>query len=305
MTLTTDRYLVIDVGGSAIKYGILTEVSSEKVELSDLHEIPTPRDSLESLLDSFRNIYSWLGEGVSGVGISFTATMDCSDGYCFDGGLGHYTNGVRMLPLLKELFPVPVAVENDGNCGALAEGKFGSLKGCDTAVSINLGSGIGGGILCGGNILRGKNSTSGEFSYIYTDYAFCGFEKTWASHNGRVALGPVLAEKKGLPEMDGRKFFEFANSGDEDALAILREFTDFLAVQLFNLRCVLAPDRISISGGISRQPLLMEYLLESTDRLYEKTGVKLPRPEIVLSAFQGEGNLIGAYCHLKSQLPSG
>lgn len=293
-----NKYLVIDVGGSAVKYGVLSEAEGE-INLSETGECPTPKESLESLMSLFADIYKKIGDGVLGVGISFTATMNAVDGQCFDGGLGHYTNGVKLLPILREIFPVPVAVENDGNCGALAEARFGSLKDCETAIAINLGSGIGGGILLNGNIIRGKNSTSGEFSYIFSNYASSGFSKTWASYNGRVALGPVLAEKKNLPEMDGREFFRYANDGDEDALNILRGFCDYLAVQLFNLRCVLAPDKISISGGISRQPLLMQYLLESTDRMYEKTGVKLPRPEIVLSKFRNEGNLIGAYCWLK------
>ena len=301
MISNINKYLVIDVGGSSVKYGVISETEGE-IKLSDTEECPTPRDSLESLLSVFTDIYEKLGEGVQGVGMSFTATMNAMDGYCFEGGLGHYTNGVKLLPILRELFPVPVAVENDGNCGALAEARFGSLKDCETAVAINLGSGIGGGILLNGKIIRGKNSTSGEFSYIYPDYAASGFSKTWASYNGRIALGPVLAERKNLPEMDGREFFRYANDGDEDALAILCDFCDYLAVQLFNLRCVLAPDRISISGGISRQPLLIQYLLESTDRLYEKTGVMLPRPELVLSRFRNEGNLIGAYCWLKDSM---
>lgn len=292
MTSNT-KYLAIDVGGSAIKYGVV----HEDLTITDQGEYPTPQERMEDLLEVYRKIYAECGAGTAGVGISFTATMDPSDGYVFDGGLARYTKDKNLLPIFQEVFPVPVAVENDGNCGALAEGRHGSLKDCDAAISINLGSGIGGGLLYKGNIMRGKRSCSGEFSYIITNYGDPN-QAVWAAHNGRMGLGPVLAKKKGLPEMNGREFFEYANSGDPEALEVLKTFTDFLAIQIFNLQCIYAPDKVSISGGISRQPLLMEYLQKSLDTFYEH-GPNMPRAEVVLSHFQNEGNLIGAVCWLK------
>ncbi len=300
---TKRKYLTIDVGGTSIKYGVLNLDSNGEINIDNLGSMPTPRDSMENLLSCYRDIYKKIGENALGVGISFTATLDVKDGYCFDGGLRSYTKGVKLLPLFQSVFPVPVAVENDGNCGALAEGRYGSLKDVDYAIAINLGSGVGGGILYKGDILRGKNSTSGEFSYIYTDYATEKFSKTWASHNGRIALGTRLAEIKSIEDMSGKEFFEHANKGDSDALRILKEFCDFLVAMIFNLQCVYAPDKISISGGISRQPILMEYLEKSHEEFYNFNGVSLPKSEIVLSKFQNEGNLIGAFCHLKDTYP--
>ncbi len=299
----TRKYLTIDVGGTSIKYGVVSLNSNDEISLDKLGSMPTPRDTMENLLECYREIYEKIGKDTLGVGISFTATLDVKDGYCFDGGLRSYTKGIKLLPLFQSMFPVPVALENDGNCGALAEGRYGSLKDVDYAVAINLGSGVGGGILYKGEILRGKNSTSGEFSYIYTDYATEKFSKTWASHNGRIALGTRLAKIKNRDDMSGKEFFEYANKGDEDAVKILKEFCDFFVAMIFNLQCVYAPERISISGGISRQPILMEYLEKSHEEFYNLNGVSLPKSEIVLSKFQNEGNLIGAFCHLKDTYP--
>lgn len=292
------RYLAIDVGGSAIKYGVV--LSDQTI----LHrgEVPTPHDTMENLLSAYRWIYTQCGDGVDGVGISFTATMDAKDGYCFGGALQQYTGGQNLLSVFQTAFPVPVAVENDGNCAALAEGRYGSLKDCQDAVMIVLGTGIGGGLLHQGQIHRGKRSCSGEFSYVFTNYGM-GRNTVWAEHNGTRSLTAPLAKAKGEPDMDGRRFFEYANEGDEEALSILRSFTDFLAIQIFNLQCIYAPDRVAIGGGISRQPLLMEFLQQSLDRFYEH-GPCLPRAEVVAAHFRSDANLIGAVCHLLDTQPA-
>ena len=290
------RYLAIDVGGSAMKYGIVENGTS--IPYKSSHE--TPKDSMESLLQAYREIWAdceCFGP-FDGVAISFTATMDGRTGYCYGGSLEAYTKGINLLETFQTVFPVPVAVENDGNCAALAEGRYGALTDCESAIMITLGTGLGGGLLKEGKIHHGKNSCAGEFSYIFTNAAsaFEGQPDVWAIHNGNRALTARLSEKKGVPVPDGKAFFQYADAGDADALAVLREFTNYLAVWLFNLQCIYAPDKIAIGGGISRQPLLMQYLQDSLDHFYTRTGVCLPRAEVVSAQFLSDANLIGAVC---------
>lgn len=289
------KYLSIDVGASSIKYGVV----QNGTELSKVGSVKTPRDSMESLLDAFRRIYAEVGEGVSGVGVSFTATLNYEKGYCFDSGFLTYTVGKELIPIFQEVFPVPVTVENDGNCGALAESRFGSLKDVKDAIVLILGTEIGGGIIKDHKIHRGKKSCSGEFSYMIVNYDT--FEK-WADYNGSRGYTEPFKKATGLEEADGKIFFEAANAGDADALRILDRFTRFLCVQIYNLQCSYAPERFAIGGGISRQPLLMEYLQKNMDDLYENRFNTLPRAEVVVCEFMDEANLIGAVCHLKDCL---
>lgn len=295
-------YLAIDVGGSAIKYGIVTE--GTRIPYESI--APTPRDTMEHLLETYREIYRDAkehnqDEDFDGVAISFTASMDGRTGYCYGGSLEAYTRDKNLLDIFRTAFPVPVAVENDGNCAALAEGRYGSLKGLESGIMLVLGTGLGGGLLKDGKIHYGKGSCSGEFSYILVDprSVYEGRPEIWALHNGSHALTARLAQAKGEDIRDGKYFFEKANAGDADALRILKEFTDYLAVWIFNLQCVYAPDKVAIGGGISRQPLLMQYLEDSRRGLYDKYPSGLPEAEIVLAEFTSEANLIGAVCHFE------
>ncbi len=290
------RFLSIDVGGSAIKYGVV----EEGTRILYRNEHPTPKDCMASLLKAYEEIQADCAAYApfTGAAISFTATMDGRTGYCFGGSLESYTKGVNLLETFQPVFPMPVSVENDGNCGTLAEGRYGALQDLDSGIMITLGTGIGGGLLKEGRIHHGKESCSGEFSYIFTDAwtAFAGQPDTWAMHNGTRGLTARLSQIKGETIADGRQFFALAEAGDADALAVLREFTQYLAVWIFNLQCIYAPDKVAIGGGISRQPLLMQYLQESLDAFYTRTGVCLPRAEVVKARFLSDANLIGAVC---------
>ena len=156
-------FLSIDVGGSAIKYGVITDGTTFLYR----SQCPTPKDSMEDLLDAYRALYADCAAygPFEGVAISFTASMDGRTGYCFGGSLEKYTKGENLLEVFQSVFEEPVAVENDGNCGALAEGRYGSLAGLESGMVIILGTGLGGGLLTNGHIHRGKRSCSGEFSW--------------------------------------------------------------------------------------------------------------------------------------------
>lgn len=287
-----EYYLGIDVGGTFIKYGVM----DEGYRIIRKGEIPTPKESMQHLLDSFASIYKECGEAIAGVGISFTATMNApDDGYCFGGALGHYTAGVKVLPLFRSLFGLPVAVDNDGNCFAMGELASGELKDCEHGIVVGLGTGIAGGLIINRKIYRGRLACASEFSYMFTK---ADQSETWADRNGAKGLLREIRQLKQQPDLDGKGFFQLVRQRDADALRILDDYTGFLAVQLYNLQCVLAPDKIVIGGGISRDPLLMDSLDGSLRKLYE-THRGLPRANVVKSRLGNDANLIGAVYNLR------
>jgi len=287
-----DNYLGIDVGGTYIKYGVM----DEQYRIMSKGEIPTPKESMEQLLDSFASIYRNCSEPIAGVGVSFTATMDAlDDGYCFGGALGHYTAGEKVLPLFRSLFALPTAVDNDGNCFAMGELASGELKDCDHGVAVGLGTGIAGGIVVNRRIYRGKWSCAAEFSYMFSNM---DQTETWADRNGAKGLLREMRQLKQQPDLDGKGFFAYAHQGDADALRILDAYTSLLIVQLYNLQCILAPDKIVIGGGISRDPLLMESLYRNLHEFYE-THRGLPQANVVKSSLGNDANLIGAVYNLR------
>ncbi len=111
----------------------------------------------------------------------------------------------------------------------------------------------------------------------------------------------MVAKEKGLEakDLDGIKVFEFCNNGDEAALKALSEYCDILAMGLWNIQATVDPEKIAIGGGISRQPILMEYINKSLDKVYSKMPIPIPRVQIVNCKFFNDSNLIGALANYK------
>ena len=127
-------------------------------------------------------------------------------------------------------------------------------------------------------------------------------ESMWYGLNGSHALIRKTAYVKGVaPEsINGEDVFRWANAGDPDVLRVLDRFTAATAVMLRNLQLIFDPERIAIGGGISRQPLLLEYIqrnLDYIDRLAARHG--MPKPQVTTCRFFNEANLVGAYAYFR------
>ena len=231
--------------------------------------------------------------------------LDNKNGYCVTAGYLAYLAGSTVGDELEARYGLPVTVENDGKCAALAEYWRGSLKGCENGAVVVLGSGVAGGIILNGKLYRGNHFTAGEYSYICTDAENNReMDSYWGLNSGAEGLARTVAKYTGedWEKYDGIKIFEQANNGDEKVLQGLKEFTDKLAVQIYNLNIYLDLDIIAIGGGISQQPLLHEYLQTSLDEMIEKIPLRVispyvPVPKLTNCRFYNDANLIGALYH--------
>ena len=96
-----------------------------------------------------------------------------------------------------------------------------------------------------------------------------------------------------------KKVLELAKAEDKDALKALEEFCNITATGLYNLQAVIDPDKIAIGGGISKQPILLEYLQKSLDKIYQSIDVPIPQVNIVRCKYDNDSNLIGALANYK------
>ena len=119
-----NTYLVIDIGGSAIKYALLDEQST----ITEKHSIPTPMDSLENFINTIGTIYDTYAHCIKGMAISMPGILDPHTGFCYTGGALRYINNINMIDLLKERCPINITIGNDAKCAAHAELGFGSLQ---------------------------------------------------------------------------------------------------------------------------------------------------------------------------------
>lgn len=288
------KYLVLDVGGTAIKYALMTE----KLEFLEKGKIKTPRDSIENFIDNIGNIYDKYKNDIEGMALSIPGILDSDTGYMYTGGSLEYNTDKNMLRVLGERCKTKIAIENDGKCAALAELWKGNLQECENGVVILLGTGVGGGIIKDKKLYKGKHFFAGEFSFIAGNINVMSNndKEWWGSLNGLDGLLDDFARVKNLNrnEIDGIKFFEYANNDDKDALEILNKFTYKTALAIINLQCILDADKYLIGGGISEQDILIEYIKKNIDDYHSQFEYFVPKPVVDRCKFRNDSNLIGA-----------
>ncbi|OOM77494.1 ROK family protein [Clostridium sp. BL-8] len=293
------KYLVLDIGGSAIKYALITK----ELEFIEKGKAPTPLDSIESFIEVVGGIYDNYKNEIEGMAISMPGVLDSEKGYAYSGGFLTYNSGKEIVKILQERCPTKITIENDGKCAALAEVWKGSLKDSNDGVVIVLGTGVGGGIIRDRKLHKGKNFFAGEFSYIGTNVNNTeNIENLWGFISGSKALIDAAAKAKGIQseDLDGYRVFEYANKKDDNILKILDDFTYKLAVQIFNLQCVLDPEVFAIGGGISAQDILIEYIQKNVEKYCESFenfngfNFYVPKPKVVRCEYRNDANLIGA-----------
>ena len=298
------NYLTIDVGGTNIKYALMTD----EIEVIEKGEVPTPRDSLEHFQDAIAEIYNrYTDQNLQAVCMSAPGRIDAETGYFYTSGALGYVSGVNLPESMKDRITIPFCVENDAKAAALAELWKGSMKGYDSGSVITLGTGIGGSVIIGGKLIRGNTFAAGEFSGISSNWAAkYGRNHSWAGISSTSSLMAQYSEATGLDieKINGRIFFEAVNQGDPTALEVLDAYCDTVVCGIMSLQLILDLQRYAIGGGISKQPVLLETINRKLDELFEELKGKTPasRPEVVACDFGNDANMIGALYHYLYEL---
>ena len=286
------KVLCIDIGGTLIKYARM----GPDATILSRDTLPTPQSGREALVDALSGIYA-ANSDADGIAISMPGIIDAENGYCVTGGALRYNEGFPLRQALRERCPVPICIENDAKCAALAEAAFGSLKDVSDGLVLLFGTMIGCGIIRDHHLVRGRHHSAGEVSFIIPrPDKSPGFDNMWGNVCGIPRLCRAYAGKKGLDldKVDGKTIFRMVHAGDRDAITVLDDFTRDIAVQIFNLQTVLDPERVAIGGGISAQPVLIEYIQRNLDTLYKECPYIVPHAEVVPCRFGNDANLIGA-----------
>ena len=294
------KVMVFDVGGTEIKYSVM----DEQLNRADAGSVPTPGDTQEHFLATLEALYRPHAAEVDGIAMSLPGFIDAEHGVVRGGGAPSllYNIGTPVGPRLAQRCGCRVFLENDGKAAAIAELQLGALKGCTNGAVFIIGTGVGGGLVINGQLVRGIHCTAGEYSFVNTNAeAWDAPDQNMACQCSTSNLLKWYRARKALPEdapLDGRSFFAAANAGEPEALEVLRRFCHAVAVQIYNLTVLLDVEKVAIGGGISKQPLLLESLRSAYDGLYASRAGQaymegLPRCQIVPCAFSSEANQVG------------
>lgn len=293
------KILTIDIGGTFIKYALM----NEQMEINSKGKVPTPTTTREDLIETIGQIYDDYSD-VNGIAISMPGIIDSDNGYCAMGGALKYNDDFYLRHALYKRCPVHIHIENDAKCAAMAEAAAGCLKDVKDGFVLIFGTMIGGAIIKDHMLHKGKHFSAGEVSYITTIRdSNPTIETVWGNRCGTPYLCKLYAEKKGIDinEVDGIRVFSDVNSGDDDAIACLLKFTKEIAVQLFNIQTILDPEKIAIGGGISVQPVFLEFIKNNLKEMYASCPYDVPQAQVVTCKFFNDANLFGALqCFLLS-----
>lgn len=297
------HYLVFDWGGTFLKYAVMNE------ETEILHKDKIPAPSGDSTKEEFYRLLDPIVEQyrneIAGIAVSMPGMLDDSTGYCRTGGSLRFNAGTNVAKEMFERWQLPVSVENDGKAAVLAEHWKGALQGCHDCAVLIIGTGIGGGIILNDRLLVGKDFSAGEYSYICTnDQHTDTFDGFWC-RNGHKVIGRKLSAATGEPEesLDGIELFKRIRNNDETAKQVLREIAADYAVQIYNLSILLNLEKIAVGGGISADPLLIDYLKKALWDMHERLpfgpmeNSALIMADVVPCQFRNDANLIGALYH--------
>ncbi len=306
------QVMVFDVGGTEIKYSVM----DEQLNRTDAGAVPTPMTDQEEFLETMRAIYWPHREQVEGIAVSLPGFIDAENGVVRGGGALRYNIGTPVGPRLAEKCGCTVRLENDGKAAAIAELRGGALQGCQNASIFIIGTGVGGGLIINGELVRGVDCTAGEFSFVNTNAgAWENGAETMAIQCSTTGLLGAYRARKGMAAeepLDGRIFFEAVLAGEAEACETLEQFARAVAVQIYNLNVLLDLEKVAIGGGISKQPILVERIRAEYDNLLkthpygEAFAAALPKPEIVACRFSSEANQIGAlYSYIAAEEKAG
>lgn len=259
------KYLGVDIGGTNTKLGIVSPTGQV---------IATTIHSTEAQLGGkvlLNNLKTWIRKCLSqyevrAIGIGSPGAVDWRTGTILwaSENLPGWT-GTMLGPEIHEAFGLPVFVENDANAYALGEQWVGAGKGFSDVLCLTLGTGVGGGLISEGRLIRGDRGYAGEIGHMCMDVdgpkCNCGAYgclEEYVSNRGLVNRArEALAEgfKSSLAdvhELDGKAIFEAAESGDELAMLLSKNAARYLGAAIATLANILNPQCVVIGGGLSR-----------------------------------------------------
>lgn len=302
----------VDVGGTKV---VAAEVSAEGEVLRVARRMtPGRRVEVELVEDALTQAVEEVAAGrrVAGVGLAAAGFVDAAgERVMFAPHLPWHGEQVRAR--LTERWQVPVFLDNDANCAARAETAYGAAVGARDALVVTLGTGIGGAVVLGRQLHRGRNGMAGEFGHMQVvpggNACECGNLGCWEQYaSGRVLgrraaaavaegspIGRRLVEAAGGPErVEGAHVTPLAESGDEEAIAWIAEVGDWLGVGMANLAAALDPGLFVVGGGVSDAgEMLLGPAREAYSRTLTGRGYR-SEARIVRAHLGPEAGLIGA-----------
>lgn len=290
------NFIAFDIGGTLIKYGVLTEKGNflEKSEtnteahLGGKSVLNKVKEIGDQLLDRYK---------ISGICISTAGQVHSKKGEILYASplIPDYT-GMPIKKELEEYFHLTVEVENDVNCVGLAESWLGKGKNVKSLFCLTIGTGIGGSYIIDNKLHTGHSYSGGEIGYIPIEGS--QFQELAST---RILVRNV-AKRKSITEneIDGKEIFEQARQGDEVCIEEINRLVYYLSKGIATIAYMMNPEMIIIGGGITNQK---DYLYPLIQEQLKKDIIPaiLSKTKIEIAGNLNNAGMIGALRHFLLQ----
>lgn len=292
----------IDIGGSHIAvglidiYGKIICKSEEDID-NNIGEEFFEKKLIDSIINQIESVLtkkktditkiSLIGIAVPGM-VSETSIIKAENLHIKDFNITREIN---------KYYNVPIKLRNDAKCAALAEKEYGSLKRADDSIFITIGTGIGGAVFLGGELLVPKKYEGFEIGHMVIKKngikCNCGRHGCFEKYASMKALKTVISKELKMENISGEKLKEILDKNNNEKVnEIVDEYIEYLSLGLANLINIFEPQVISIGGSFVFYDVLLEKLKNKIngEALFNK---KNP-PKIVLAKLKNDAGIAGS-----------
>ncbi|KKI92098.1 hypothetical protein WQ54_10990 [Bacillus sp. SA1-12] len=312
--MAKDFSIGIDIGGTKIAGGIVNK-NGEIVKSSI---VSTPKEggeaiisSLIEMITSFQEIANVSNWELAGIGIGTAGQIDVKNGRVVSGTTNILNwNDIPLREKLSSIIKLPIWIDNDANVVALAESKVGAAKGEEDVVFLTLGTGVGGGVISSGNIIRGAWGGGAELGHLSVNFngpdCNCGSKGCIEVYCSGTGIARLMREKMNQTtcssmelvtvneaEITSKHVVQWAKEGNELAQSVIDEMVEGLAFGIVNLIHSFNPTTIVLGGGVMEDG---DWLRDLVEKRVRSLGMKsLVQPvTIKLAKLGNEAGLVGA-----------
>lgn len=291
--------LGIDIGGTKTAVCI----SDFKGNIIEIGKFPTePHLGVDSLIKKIADCYKILllksdinSSQIRFAGVACPGPLDLKTGRIVHIATMGFVD-IPIKDLLSKALGLPVFLENDANCAALAESIIGVGKGAESLVYVTVSTGIGCGITVDGKILSGAFSSAGEVGHLTVvpngKECPCGKKGCLELYASGTAIAKTASNLKGR-QIETKEVFALAKSGDREMQGIIDDAADKLGLGLSHIIQVVDPEVIVLGGSVTKDYNFFAASLYSAINRYTQP-IKGRDFNIKISQFDGEQVILGA-----------
>ncbi len=241
--------LGIDIGGTKIFYA---KVNEKGEIISDVIKEYTPKTSA-LIEDKLSQIIKKYENEVNSIGIATAGAVNNQNNAILSS-TANMPEGYQNINFKNLSHKLSVVIENDANCAAWAEFKSGATSECNNAIILTLGTGVGGGIITDGRLLKGKSGAAGEMHFKMSvdkkRKCTCGEYDCFEIYASGLGLRLTYKDITGL-DISTYDITDKAKNNDKDAILAIKKWNEYIAIGILGLNNIFDTEVVALSGSMA------------------------------------------------------